>query len=209
MSSSARCEPWPSGPVRVDVRVPPLHEFLHARHVDRAVVEVVLDLGQVGGEESTIGADGVAAQRHAGRFGNMLLDELQRRGTGDVEADGRRLDLVEQAGLGVHVDHERVHTRQHVVGLVDHEIGPFGDDLEVVVGDDRCNLDDHVGRVVESGHFQVHPHEHRRHCTAHMLRSWCDDRLCRPSSERPGSRRSASSGDGWGSWRITAAPSKR
>ena len=39
---------------------------------------------------------------------------------------------------------------------------------------DRCNLDDHLRRVVESGHLQVHPHEHQRHCRAHIQRSCCE-----------------------------------
>ncbi len=39
-----------------------------------------------------------------------------------------RLDLFEQTRLRVHVDHERVHRREHLVGLVDDEVGTFGDD---------------------------------------------------------------------------------
>ncbi len=53
-----------------------------------------------------------------------------------------------------------IHAGQHLVGLVDHEVGTLGDDREVVVGDDRGDLDDHVRRVVEPRHLQIHPHEH-------------------------------------------------
>ena len=75
---------------------------------------------------------------------------------------GRRADQVEQPRPGVHVDHERIHLHQHVVGLMDHDVGPFGDDVELVVGHQRGDLDDHVGGVVEPRHLEVHPHQHRR-----------------------------------------------
>ena len=71
--------PVPVRALRIDGRVPALHELLDARHVDRAVVEVVLDVGQVGGEEAAVGADRVAAQRDRARLGHVLLDELERR----------------------------------------------------------------------------------------------------------------------------------
>ena len=43
----------------------------------------------------------------------------------------------------------------------DDEVGPFCDDVELVVGDDRGDLDDDVVRWVQSGHLEVHPGEHR------------------------------------------------
>ena len=46
--------------------------------------------------------------------------------------------------------------------LVHDEVGALGDDLELVVGDDRGDLDDDVLRRVEAGHLEVHPDEHRR-----------------------------------------------
>ena len=62
----------------------------------------------------------------------------------------------------MHVDDERVHRGERFVGLVDDEVGPFGDDLELVVGDDGGDLDDHVPGRIEAGHLEVHPHEHGR-----------------------------------------------
>ncbi len=47
-----------------------------------------------------------------------------------------------------------------VVGM-DDEIGALGDDAQLVVGDDGGDLDDAVSGVVEPGHLEVHPHEHR------------------------------------------------
>src|SRR5581483_8054788 len=61
-----------------DLGVPPACQFLDRRHVDRPVVEVLFDLGEVGGEEATIGPDRVAGQRHGARFGDVTADELER-----------------------------------------------------------------------------------------------------------------------------------
>jgi hypothetical protein len=63
-------------------RVPAAHELLHAAHVDAAVVQPVLDVGQVGVEEAAVHPDRVAAQRHLARLGHPLLDELERLGAG-------------------------------------------------------------------------------------------------------------------------------
>jgi dUTP pyrophosphatase len=45
--------------------------------------------------------------------------------------------------------------------LVDDEVRTLGDDLEVVVGDERRDLDDHVARGIEPRHLEVHPRQHR------------------------------------------------
>ena len=167
MSSSARC--WPVFCGTGHLRVPPLDQLLDARHVDRSVVQVVLDLGEVGGEEATVGADRVAAQRDGLRLGGVLADERQRRRAGVGERDRRRPDRFEQPGPGVHLDDERIHPGQHLVGLVDDEVGALGEHVQLVVGDDGGDLDDHIGGVVEPGHLQIHPHEH---CT--RLYRWHD-----------------------------------
>ena len=49
---------------------------------------------------------------------------------------------------------------ERFVGLMDHQLGAFGDDVEVIVGHERRYLDDHIAVRFEAGHFQVHPHEH-------------------------------------------------
>ena len=43
---------------------------------------------------------------------------------------------------------------------VEHEIGPFGDDVEVIVGDECRDLDDDVTLGFEAGHLQIHPRKH-------------------------------------------------
>jgi hypothetical protein len=80
----------------IDRWIPPLDKLFNARHVDRAVVQVVLDLGQVRIEESTVGADRVATQWHGALFEHVLLNERQGRRTRFFERDRRCLDLIKQ-----------------------------------------------------------------------------------------------------------------
>ena len=51
---------------------------------------------------------------------------------------------------------------QRLGRLVHDEVGALGHDLELVVGDDRGDLDDDVAGRVEPGHLEIHPDEHGR-----------------------------------------------
>ena len=62
--------------------------------------------------------------------------------------------------VGVHLDDDLVHLGELLLGGPDDEIGTFGDDLELVVGDERCDLDDDVAVGIESGHLEIHPDQH-------------------------------------------------
>src|SRR5690606_4315874 len=59
-----------------------------------------------------------------------------------------------------HLAHDVGHAGQGLGGLVHDEIGALGHDLQLVVGDQGGDLDDHVAAGVEAGHLEVHPHEH-------------------------------------------------
>src|SRR4051812_38896068 len=69
------------------LRVPPASELLDGRHVDGSIVEVLLDLRQLHGEEATIGSDGVPAQRHGAGFRYVLSDEGERLFTSIFQRD--------------------------------------------------------------------------------------------------------------------------
>ena len=49
-----------AGPTRSELGVPALREFFYARHVDAAVVQVVLDVGKICGKKTAVGADAVS-----------------------------------------------------------------------------------------------------------------------------------------------------
>ena len=42
-----------------------------------------------------------------------------------------------------------------------HQVGTLGHDGQLVVGDQRGDLDDDMAVDVEPGHLEVHPHQHR------------------------------------------------
>ena len=132
------------GPTLEHVGVPAPGQLLDRRHVDGAVVQVVLDLGQVAGEEAAVGADRVAAQRHRPGVGHVLLDERQRLGAGLLQRDrrasisGSSPDLVCMSRTNV------VHRPPSPRAAGGRRGRALGDDLEVVVGDERGDLDDDV-----------------------------------------------------------------
>ena len=74
--------------------VPALGQLLDRGHVDRPVVQVVLDVGQPLGEEPPVGADAVAAERDRPGVGGVLLDEGQGGGAGFFQRDRRGPDLL-------------------------------------------------------------------------------------------------------------------
>ena len=78
-------------------RIPPSGELLDRRDVDRTVVQELLDLARIAGEKATVGADRVATQRHGPCLGDVLLQEGHGFRNGVFEADGRGLDLGQQA----------------------------------------------------------------------------------------------------------------
>ena len=85
----------------------------------------------------------------------------------------------------MHVDDERVHHGQRLVGLVDDEVGALGHDGEVVVGDEGGDLDDDVAGRVEAGHLEVHPHQHGGDCTRAYARPVLDLPVIRLDPDLP------------------------
>ena len=75
----------------VDLGQPAPAELLDGGDVDRAVVEEVLDLGQLGGQEAPVGPDGVAGQGDGAGLGDVRLEEGQGLGAGVGQGQRRRL----------------------------------------------------------------------------------------------------------------------
>ena len=147
-----------------DLRVPPPAQLLDGRDVHRAVVEVLLNFGQLGGQEAPVGADGVPGQGDGAGLGDVQLEELQRLRPGLLERQGRGGDGLEKPGPGVHGGDEVVHFGQLRRSGVHHQIGAFGHDRQIVVGDQTGDLDDDVAGGIQSGHLEIHPGQHGRAC---------------------------------------------
>ena len=107
---------------REGLRPPATGKFLHRRHVDRAVVKKLLDLGKMGSQEATVGADRVAAQWNGS--GSGMCSWGQRLGTRLLKAHSGCADRLEQPGTGVHVGDEVVHPASSAADACTVRSGP-------------------------------------------------------------------------------------
>ena len=141
-------------------RVPPADEFLDRRDVDDAVVEVVFDPGHVARQEPAVEMDRVAAERGgAGRAvlakkGEQLSFGLGERKRGCLHGGG-------EAGAAVLVGTPFIHGFEDRVGLMDDEVGTFGEFAQVRIGDEYGNFEDVAGIECEAGGLEVYPDERR------------------------------------------------
>ena len=93
-------------------------------------------------------------------FGDVFFEEGQRLGLGLLVGHGRRVDRVEEPDLVcISVTKSPISAICSGVAWMTRS-GPSAIDVEVVVGDQRRDLDDDVTQRFESGHLQIHPHEH-------------------------------------------------
>ena len=177
MSSRARWLPDLLRPGLAHLRVPAAHELLDARHVDRAVVQVLLDRRQVGGEEAAVGADRVAAQRHRPRLGDVLADEGERARRRPPPASSSTRGSPRAARSGC-ASRRRTgpsgRARRRPGGRRGR--GPrrrssSSSSVTIVAISTMTSV-----RVVEARHLEIHPHEHDR---GHYR--WHDDRACAAS----------------------------
>ena len=102
---------------------------LIGRHVDGAVVQVLLDLGEVArrGTGGRCRSSCRTAARCAAR--DVLLEERQRLGAGLVQRHASTPRSRSSSPLLVCISTDDVvHLGERVVGLVDHEVGALGDD---------------------------------------------------------------------------------
>ena len=93
MSCRARCPPFFVGRRLVDVGEPAPAELLDGGDVDGAVVEEVLDLGELGGQEAPVGPDGVPGQRDRAGLGDVRLEEGQGLGAGVGQGERRTASM--------------------------------------------------------------------------------------------------------------------
>ena len=93
-----------------DLGVPSPRQLLQGRDVDVAVVEELFERRHVLLEESSVGADRVAAQRDRPWFGDVFFEERQSLRFGLLDSSRWKLvDGLDEAGFGVHLGDEVAH----------------------------------------------------------------------------------------------------
>ena len=138
------------------VRAPAAGEFFDGGDVEVAVVEVGFEFGHAAHEEAAVLADGVAADGRLA-FGYPLLQKRDGFRFGLRRADLAVAHALGEAGFAVLVGVPLVHGVEDAVGLMDGVGGAFGEDVEVGVGDQGGDFDDHVFIRVKAGHLQIDP----------------------------------------------------
>ena len=146
---------------RGDRGSPASRKFLQTADVEIAVVEIALEIGHLAGEEAAVLADAVAAHRGGTRL-DPYPQELDRALLGLGRRHGTRAHALEQAGVPVCLTIPVVHPLKHDFRLTDREHRPFREQIQVLVRDDRGDLDDPVTLRIEAGHLEVDPDQSLR-----------------------------------------------
>ena len=60
----------------------------------------------------------------------------------------------------MHIGDEGVHLGEFSLGGMNDQVGPFGDQLKVVVGEQGRNLNDHMPTWLQPSHLKIHPCKH-------------------------------------------------
>ena len=151
------------GLAEVDARIPAAAQLLDGADVDHPVVQVVVELGHVTGDEAAVCGDRVAGQGGGLGLLDVGADVVEHQLLGRGHVDGRRAHLLDQPRAGVHLGDDRDHRGQHGVVGVDHHVDAVAQDVEVGVGDQHRDLDEPVGLEVKAGHLTVDPHQFVTH----------------------------------------------
>jgi len=60
----------------------------------------------------------------------------------------------------VHLGDKVTHLGQFGLAGMNNEVGSFGDDVQVFIGDNSGNFPNHVAIGLEPGHFKIYPNQH-------------------------------------------------
>jgi hypothetical protein len=136
---------------------PPPCELLDRRDIHHPVVQPLLEPRHVAPDEPAVLVDRVPREHGAFLRGHVRIDERDRLRLGVGVGDRRGLDAIDEARGAVVLLVPVVHRREHLVALVDHQLGAGRDLGQVAVGEDRRDLDDALAVGIEPGHLHVEP----------------------------------------------------
>ena len=147
------------GSLRERRGVPPTSKLFDRRHVDGSIVQVVLEVGHVLGEETPVRADRTTTEGDAALVRYVPFDVGQNLRSSGRDVDIARFDRVEQTRTGMHARHDIVHLSELIGIRVDDDVDAVVERFEIGVGDQRSDLNDHMAIWFQAGHFEVKPCE--------------------------------------------------
>ena len=141
-----------------DLRRPARSQLFKRGHVQVAVMKVAFQPFHVGIQKAAILANAVTADRRLA-LGHPLFQKSDGFSFGFSHAGTAVAHALGQAGVAVGAGVPLVHGGEYGVAVVDGDHRPFGQGVEVAVGDNGGHLDDDVGVRVQTGHFQIDPNQ--------------------------------------------------
>jgi hypothetical protein len=119
-------------------------------------MEVLFEPGHQAMQEAPVLADRIAAHRR--RIGRDPFGHERKRARFRIShADALLQHAPPQPRLAVLVPVPFVHRLQCRERMGDRELRPFGEDVELRIGDDRGDLDDRITVRIQTCHLQVDP----------------------------------------------------
>lgn len=144
--------------IEVHARIPATGQLLDGGDINQSVVQMCIESWHVLREEHAIDVDRRTGQWRLASFGNMLLNVGEDSFLGDCNVF-TGLDEWQQSGLGMHIDHERIHGCELGVGSADNDVDAFVNWCEICFGHERCDFDEDVLAEIEPGHLAIDPYE--------------------------------------------------
>ena len=121
-------------------------------------MEEVLQFGHLARHEAPVLADAVTAHRRVARL-HPVAQKGERLLFGPARVVLALAHALGQSGTPVLAGVPFIHRGHYRVGLVDRDHRPFGEDVQIAIGDDGGDLDDAIVEGVQTGHFQIDPDE--------------------------------------------------
>ena len=138
------------------VRMPALDEFLDRADINVAVMEIFVKFRHPFDQKPPVMMDAAAAKR---RFMHhaIFAHETERALFGGLHGHARLFDLLDQSRFLMLFLIPRIHAFQDFGLLMNDQIGPFGNNIQLAVGDNRGGFDDQFLFGIKPRHLKVNP----------------------------------------------------
>jgi hypothetical protein len=139
-------------------RRPASRQFLEGAYIQIPIVEIFFEARHQSDQEAAVLADRVSADRRL-VWPDPVRQELDRPCLGICQRDVAGHDPIPQARRAMRAPVPVVHGFQALEWMVNGQLGTFGKDVQVLVGDQGGDFDDRIAVRIQPGHFKIDPDE--------------------------------------------------